>query len=57
VILAYESGYFGLILTPMHLCFSTTVKLYKASFSQVYKILVLPAFLTFLFGIMLYFLY
>jgi len=57
VVLAYESGYFGLILTPMHLCFSTTVKLYKASFSKVYKILVLPAFLTFLFGIMLYFLY
>lgn len=57
IILAYESGYLGLTLTPMHLCFSTTVKLYKASFSKVYKILVLPAFLTFLFAIVLYFLY
>ncbi len=57
VILAYGSGYFGLILTPMHLCFSTTVKLYKASFSKVYRILIPPALLTFLFGIVLYFLY
>lgn len=35
--LAYVSGYVGVLLSPTHLCFSVTQKYFNASYAKVYK--------------------
>jgi hypothetical protein len=42
LILAFISGFIGLMLSPMHLCFVLTVDFFKASFLKVWQALLLP---------------
>jgi hypothetical protein len=37
ILLAYVSGFVGVLASPAHLCFSVTQKYFNASFSKVYK--------------------
>jgi len=46
--LAFVSGYMGILLSPMHLCFSVTQKYFRADMRKSYKILLPPLVLTFL---------
>jgi integral membrane protein (TIGR00529 family) len=41
--LAYTSGYMGMILSPVHLCFLVSKDYFKAGFFSSYRYLVLPA--------------
>jgi integral membrane protein (TIGR00529 family) len=45
LILAYISGYVGVLLSPLHLCLILSTEYFKASFARVYK-LILPPLLT-----------
>jgi uncharacterized protein len=47
-VLAFVSGYMGVLLSPMHLCFSVTQKYFKADIKKSYMILLPPLTLTFL---------
>jgi integral membrane protein (TIGR00529 family) len=40
--LAYAAGYSGVLLSPLHLCLSTTVAYFRADIAKFYRILVLP---------------
>ncbi|MEK7399491.1 MAG: DUF401 family protein [Candidatus Poribacteria bacterium] len=40
VMLAYVSGFIGVLASPTHLCFTVTQKYFKASFGKVYKLLI-----------------
>ena len=53
VTLAFVCGYLGVLLSPMHLCFSVTQKYFNADFIKVYKLLFKPIILTFLWAMML----
>jgi len=37
IMLAYVSGYVGVLASPTHLCFSVTQKYFKASYAKVYR--------------------
>jgi len=45
LILAYTSGYVGVLLSPVHLCLILSTEYFKASLAKVYKLL-LPPLLT-----------
>lgn len=40
VMLAYVSGFIGVLASPTHLCFSVTQKYFKASFGRIYRLLI-----------------
>ncbi len=42
LILAFISGFVGLMLSPMHLCFVLTIDFFKANFLKVWLALLLP---------------
>jgi integral membrane protein (TIGR00529 family) len=42
LILAYMSGYVGVLLSPLHLCLILSVEYFKASFAKVYKLILPP---------------
>lgn len=46
--LAFVCGYLGVLLSPMHLCFSVTQKYFNADLRESYRMLLPPVILTFL---------
>jgi len=42
LMLAYISGYVGVLLSPLHLCLLLSVEYFKASFAKVYKLILPP---------------
>lgn len=42
VMLAYAGGFSGYLLSPVHLCLVVTVQYFKADFTKVYKLVILP---------------
>ena len=42
VMLAYAGGFSGCLLSPVHLCLVVTVQYFKADFTKVYKLVILP---------------
>jgi len=42
LMLAYMSGYVGVLLSPLHLCLILSVEYFKASFARVYKLILPP---------------
>jgi integral membrane protein (TIGR00529 family) len=42
LILAYISGYVGVLLSPLHLCLILTIEYFKASFAKVYRLILPP---------------
>ncbi len=42
LILAYISGYVGVLLSPLHLCLILSTEYFKASFAKVYKLILPP---------------
>jgi len=55
VMLAYEAGYFGLMMSPMHLCLSVTQKYFCLELSQIFKKLIVPQLLILGITLLLYF--
>ncbi len=56
VMLAYVSGYLGVLLSPTHLCLSVTQQYFKADYSKVYRLLVPGLAILFAFTLALFFL-
>jgi len=48
VMFAYISGFFGILISPAHLCLALTLEYFKADLREVYKILILPSAVIFL---------
>jgi integral membrane protein (TIGR00529 family) len=42
LMLAYISGYVGVLLSPLHLCLILTIEYFKASFAKVYRLILPP---------------
>lgn len=42
VMFAYAGGFAGVLLSPIHLCFVTTVQYFKADVKKIYKMLLFP---------------
>jgi integral membrane protein (TIGR00529 family) len=42
LMLAYISGYVGVLLSPLHLCLILSIEYFKASFAKVYKLILPP---------------
>jgi integral membrane protein (TIGR00529 family) len=42
LILAYLSGFVGLMISPIHLCFMLTIQYFKADFIKVWRRIILP---------------
>jgi integral membrane protein (TIGR00529 family) len=53
VLLAYVSGYMGVLISPAHLCLLVTQKYFKASYTKVYKQLIIPIILVLSFALLL----
>ena len=54
ILLAYISGYVGIMLSPTHLCLILTNDYFKSDLLRVYRQMALPITLLLLFGILLY---
>ncbi len=54
IFFAFISGYLGMMLSPTHFCLILTNEYFKSNLGGVYKILVIPLFLLFLVGFLLY---
>ena len=54
ILLAYLSGYFGMMLSPAHLCLILTNEYFKSDLSLVFRRLIPPMTLLLLGGILLY---
>lgn len=52
VMTAFVSGYIGILISPMHLCFSVTQKYFKADLKKTYRKLVTPLVATMLFTLL-----
>jgi len=48
ILVAYTSGFAGVLLSPAHLCLILTRDYFKAKFSGVYKLLIPPVFIVYL---------
>jgi integral membrane protein (TIGR00529 family) len=46
LMLAYTSGYVGVLLSPLHLCLILSTEYFKASFAKVYKLILPPLLAT-----------
>ena len=55
IMLAYLSGFVGMMLSPAHLCLILTNEYFKSDLGRVYRKLAPPLLLVFLGGILLYF--
>ncbi|MCK4460585.1 MAG: DUF401 family protein [candidate division Zixibacteria bacterium] len=55
IMLAYLSGFVGMMLSPAHLCLILTNEYFKSDLGRVYRRLAPPLVLVFLGGILLYF--
>lgn len=53
VMLAYVSGYIGILVSPAHLCFSVTQKYFNADYKKVYKKLIPSIIILFCFALFL----
>lgn len=42
IMLAYEAGYFGIMISPMHLCLTVTQKHFGLEFRQIFRRLIIP---------------
>ncbi|MCD6309527.1 MAG: DUF401 family protein, partial [Candidatus Eremiobacteraeota bacterium] len=51
--MAYASGFSGVMLSPLHLCFSLTIQYYKSKISGVYRLMLLPTIIIIITGIIL----
>jgi len=54
ILLAYLSGYLGMMLSPTHLCLILTNEYFKSDLLKVYRQLTIPVVLLALFGFLLY---
>ncbi|MBU0982246.1 MAG: DUF401 family protein [candidate division Zixibacteria bacterium] len=54
ILLAYISGYLGILLAPGHLCLALTCEFFKVNMTQAYRQLILPVALLGLAGFLLY---
>ena len=54
ILLAYISGYVGIMLSPTHLCLILTNDYFKSDLLRVYRQMALPIILLMLFGFLLY---
>ncbi len=54
ILLAYLSGYLGMMLSPTHLCLILTNEYFKSDLLKVYRQLAIPVILLALFGFLLY---
>jgi integral membrane protein (TIGR00529 family) len=54
IFFAFISGYVGMMLSPTHFCLILTNEYFKSNLAGVYKILIIPLFLLFLVGFLLY---
>ncbi len=54
ILLAYLSGYLGMMLSPTHLCLILTNEYFNSDLLKVYRKLAVPVFLLALFGFLLY---
>ncbi len=52
-VLAYVSGYLGMLFSPVHICFVITSEYFKTSLFKVYPYLIGPSLIVFIFGIIL----
>ncbi len=52
-VLAYVSGYIGMIFSPVHICLVITSEYFKTSLFKVYPYLIGPSLIVFIFGIIL----
>jgi hypothetical protein len=52
-VLAYVSGYVGMILSPIHVCFVITLAYFKTSLFRVYPFLLGPLLFVFVAGVVL----
>lgn len=52
-VLAYVSGYIGMIFSPVHICFVITCEYFKTSLFRVYPYLIGPSLIVFFVGICL----
>lgn len=52
-VLAYVSGYTGMMLSPMHICLVITAQYFKTNLFRVYRYLMAPAAIVFICGIVL----
>jgi integral membrane protein (TIGR00529 family) len=54
ILLAYLSGYLGMMLSPTHLCLILTNEYFRSDLLKVYRQLAIPVILLALFGFLLY---
>jgi integral membrane protein (TIGR00529 family) len=52
-VLAYSSGYLGMMLSPLHVCFAVTCQYFGTRISKVYRYIAGPSLLIFLTGLIL----
>ena len=52
--LAYLSGYLGVMLSPSHLCLILTNEFFKSDLARVYRLMVPPFLLLALIGFLIY---
>ncbi len=52
IALAYLSGYMGMLFSPVHLCLVFSAEYYKAELGNVYRKMLVPAFLLFAAGVL-----
>lgn len=56
-VIAYVSGFAGVMLSPLHLCFLLTLDHFKADFNEAYKKLWVPEGLLVIFSFVFYYIY
>ncbi len=56
VALAYLSGYMGMLFSPVHLCLVFSAEYYRAELGKVYRVMLVPALVLFLLGLVYIFL-
>jgi len=54
VMLALASGICAQLLSPMHACLAMTLRYYRASMEKTYLLLLVPAVVTFLTGVVVF---
>ncbi|HAV43007.1 TPA: hypothetical protein DCX15_03210 [bacterium] len=54
VVLAFASGYAGVLLSPVHVCLVLTEEYFKADMKKIYSRLLLPVFVTLLIGFVIF---
>ncbi len=55
--LAYSFGYMGMMLSPVHFCLILTKDYFKANLGGIYRLLIIPAFMMLVAGLLLFAVY